>query len=115
VLQQQAEELVRRHTESPLVICHECQHVTLRWHKGSRILKHIAGRELHRRNEPMAHEVLQVHLRDLGRGLVLFHHGSRGKEKQHFLSPKNLPFLYFSLSLPLSLFRGREGERGGND
>jgi hypothetical protein len=58
--------------------------------------------------ESQAHEVLQVLLCNIGRGPVLFHHVLRGKEQQHSLSPQNLPFRSFSLSL--SLFRHREGD-----
>jgi hypothetical protein len=48
-------------------------------------------------------------LHDRGRDPVFFHHGLRGKEQQHSLNPKNLPFLPLSLSLSLFLFTRKEG------
>jgi hypothetical protein len=44
-----------------------------------------------------------VLMRDLGRGPVLFHHDSRGKEKQCSLNPQNISF-------SLSFFRHKEGD-----
>jgi hypothetical protein len=69
---------------------------------GCEILRHTAGYELRRRHEPPTHEALQVRLRNLKRGLVLFRHGLRGQEKQRSIMPKQTP-------LSLSLFKHREG------
>jgi hypothetical protein len=90
-----------------LLKCHESHHVSLRRCGGRKILRHVAGCELHRHHQPLAHEVLQVHLCDLRRDPVLFHHGSRGKEKQCSLSPKNLPILSLS-------FQAQGRKRGDN-
>jgi hypothetical protein len=66
----------------------------LAWGHG--VLGHAASHELRRHHELLAHEILQVLLRDLRRGPVLFHHESRGKEKQHYLKPqKSLSPLFF--------------------
>jgi hypothetical protein len=70
------------HTESPLIKCHKGHHVSLRQREGHGVLRHVVGHEHRRRHEPLAHERLQMVLCDLGWGLVLFRHGSRGKEKQ---------------------------------
>jgi hypothetical protein len=80
---------------------HKGHHVSLCRRGGCGILRHVAGHELHRCHEPLAYEALQMLLCDLGRGIILFCYVSRGKKKQHSLSPKNLSFLSLSLSLSL--------------
>jgi hypothetical protein len=50
-------------------------HVSIRGHRGRRVLWHMAGREPRRRHEPLVRKVLQVTLHNIGRGPVLFHHG----------------------------------------
>jgi hypothetical protein len=60
----------------------------------------MAGCEFHRCLEPLAYENLEVHLRDLKRGPIMFCHGLRGEEKQRSLRLQK--------SLSLSLFRHRE-------
>jgi hypothetical protein len=109
VPQQQVKESVRWCTESLLVKCHKGHHVPLCQRGGRGVLRHAAGFELHHCHEPLVHEASQMTLRDLGRGPVLFCHGSRGKEKQRSLNPKNLPFP----SSSLFLFRRREGGEEG--
>jgi hypothetical protein len=108
MLQQQAEESVQWHIESLLVKCHEGDHISLHQRGGREVLGHVAGHELHSRYDPLAHNVLQVLLRDLGRGPVLFCHVSGGKEKHCSLNLKNLSYFSFSLSF---LRRKEEGKK----
>jgi hypothetical protein len=96
MLQQRVEESVRRHTESSLVECHKGDLASLYQRGGHGILGHVPGEELHRRHEPLAHEILQVLLHNHEAGLVLLRHFSRGKEKQHSLNPKYFSFCFSS-------------------
>jgi hypothetical protein len=66
---------VRWHTEFPLIKCYKGHHVSFRWRGECRVLWHVAGRELRCHHKPLVHEALQVTLRDLGRGPILFRHG----------------------------------------
>jgi hypothetical protein len=102
VLQQRVEESVRWHTKSSLIECYKGDHVSLCQRKGYKVLRHVVGRKLHRHHEPLPHEILQVLLHNLGEGLVLFSHDSRGMEKQCSLNPKSLSFV------SLCLFRHKE-------
>jgi hypothetical protein len=108
VPQQQAEESVRWHTKSPLIKCHKGHHVSLRGRRERGVLWHAAGCKLCHRHEPLDHEALQVTLRNLRRGLALFCHGLRRKEKQHSPSPDNSLFFFLSPFFSLFLFRRSE-------
>jgi hypothetical protein len=72
------------------------------------VLWHAIGRELRHHYEPFVCEALQVTQHNLRRGLGLFRHGLRWKEKQHSLNPGNPPFFFFFI-LSLILFRCKEG------
>jgi hypothetical protein len=65
----------RHNTESPLVKSYKGHHVSFCEHGERGVLWHTTGRELLRRHKTLVHEALHVTLYDLGRGLVLFHHG----------------------------------------
>jgi hypothetical protein len=90
---------VQWHIESLHIKCHKGHHVSHHRCRGCEVLRHVTGDEFPCYHNSLVHEALQMSMRDLGRGPILFRHRSRGKEKQRSLNPQNLPFLSPSLFL----------------
>jgi hypothetical protein len=85
--------------------------VSPRRSRGRRILGHTIGSQLHRCHIPLTHEVLQLLLHDLRRGLTQLYHGSKAKERRHPVS-STTPSYFLDLFLYLSFFSTIEKETG---
>jgi hypothetical protein len=95
VPQERAKELVRRHTEPPII--ESCKGHDISFHRCGEhsVLQHPTGPKLHCRHKPMLHEFLQMAQRNGGRSLVLLLHGSRRRRGSAFRTLVFLPISFF--------------------